>query len=251
MSERDTDRPPPATRGGAEWPSGPAAPRLTAGVADVWRADLRAVADDVLGSLTDGECERGAGIAGERERMLWSRSRGLLRELLGRYLRCAAADVELAAGTNGKPELAVGAGQPPELFFNLSHSEHLALYAFTADGPVGVDVQARRSERPGATVDHIALARRAFGEHEAQRLSLVAPARREWEFLRAWACHEAELKRLGAGLGGFGARDDKGGSAQADPRSAPWVAELDVGADAAAAVALQRRASELRRWAWA
>jgi 4'-phosphopantetheinyl transferase len=247
MSERDTDGPPPATGPDAEWPAGPAAPRLAADAAHVWLADLRTVTDDVLDALSAGERERAASIAGERERTLWTRSRGVLRALLGRYLQLAAADVELAAGANGKPELTGADTRQAELFFNLSHSDHLALYALSADGPVGVDVEVARVDRPGARVDHIALARRAFGEHEAQRLSLVEPAHREREFLRAWACHEAELKRLGTGIGGGGEGTDE---EQTDPHSSPWIGELDIGEYAAAALALARRPTELRRWRW-
>lgn len=244
MSERDTDGPPVAA---GSWPAGPDAPRLAAGTAHVWRADLRSVADDVLDALSAKERRRGANIAGERERTLWERSRGVLRALLSRYLQISASAVEFAAGAHGKPEL-TGSGEQPALFFNLSHSGHLALYAFAADGPVGVDVQAARAERAGPPgADHIALARRAFGEHEAQRLSLVDPERREHEFLRAWACHEAELKRLGTGIGGRDAGTDEQPSG---PHSSPWIGELDVGEHAAAALALARRPSELRRWGW-
>jgi 4'-phosphopantetheinyl transferase len=247
MSERDADDPPPTTGPGAEWPAGPAAPHLAVDAAHVWLADLHTVTDDVLGALSAEEHERAANIAGERERALWTRSRGVLRALLGRYLQLAAGDVQLAAGANGKPELKGRDSRPAEPFFNLSHSDRLALYAFSAGGPVGVDVQTARLDRSGTGPDHIALARRAFGEHEAQRLSLVEPARREREFLRAWACHEAELKRLGTGIG----VGDRGTEVErADPHTAPWIGELDVGARAAAALALAHRPGELRRWSW-
>jgi 4'-phosphopantetheinyl transferase len=247
MSERDSERVPGAAGQDVVWPVGPDTPRLKEGVAHVWRADLRAVSDDVLAGLTADERKRAGSIHGERERMLWARSRAVLRELLGRYLQRAGGAVELAVGTHGKPELVSADELPAELFFNLSHSRHLALFAFSVDGPVGVDVQAAREERTRSNVDHIALARRAFGEHEAQRLSLVDPARREWEFLRAWSCHEAELKRVGTGIGP-GDADDEG---IADPTSSPWIVELGVGSLATAALALGWRPGELRRWSWA
>jgi 4'-phosphopantetheinyl transferase len=243
MSERNSDRAPAVTSHGAAWPVGPDTPRLAGGEAHVWRADLRAVPENLLGVLADDERERAENIGGERERVLWSSSRAVLRELLGRYLQIASGDVELAIGAHGKPELVTGGDLRTELSFNLSHSHYLALYAFSEDGAVGIDVQAARAQ-PG--VDHIALARRVFGEHEAQRLSLVEPARREREFLRAWSFHEAELKRLGTGIGA--SADDEAGT---DPASAPWVVELNAGSAAAAALALGRRPGELRRWSWA
>ncbi|HWG08535.1 MAG TPA: 4'-phosphopantetheinyl transferase superfamily protein [Solirubrobacteraceae bacterium] len=237
----------------AAWAPGPQAPQLATGAVHVWRVDLDAVGGGVLERLSAGERDRAAGIAVERERALWSRSRGVLRELLARYAAGQADRVELSIGSNGKPECSRRGGG--DLFFNLSHSRNLALYAFSGDAPVGVDIEVMRGERARAGVDRIRVGRRALGEHEARRLSQVAPERREWEFLRAWTRHEAELKRLGRGIGGTRAqrRPECGCSpAQADDhRAAPATVELDVGLQAAAALALARRPGELWRWAWA
>jgi 4'-phosphopantetheinyl transferase len=223
---------------------GPARPQLPTATVDVWRADLSAVDDELASALSAEERERAAQIVGERERRAWSRSRGILRGLLGRYLSCEGAAVPLAIEDQGKPSLA-GATPHAPLRFNLSHSGDLEMYAYSADAPVGVDVQMLRDDRSREPRDHVALARRAFGEHEAQRLSLVEPARREWEFLRAWTRYEADLKWRGSGIGGAG---EPGHTADAD---APWTVELDLGAArAAAALALSDRASELRRWSF-
>jgi 4'-phosphopantetheinyl transferase superfamily len=221
----------------------------------------------VLDGLARDEREHAAAIAGDRERTLWSRSRGVLRALLARYTSGEAGALELRIGPRGKPELSGRSGRDP--FFNLSHSSNLALYAFCSDGEIGVDIQALRNERRRARVDHIGLARRAFGEHEARRLSLLAPELREREFLRAWTRHEAELKRLGTGIGGGGCDGGRldgaggggcdggrlggaGAGGRSDDRhKAPVMVELDVGPEAAAALALERNPVELHRWAWA
>jgi 4'-phosphopantetheinyl transferase len=221
----------------------------------VWRADLATVGQGLVASLNADERARAGRIVGAADRRLWSRSRGLLRALLARYLGGDAGVVELVVGPHGKPGLVSDRRRRPELFFNLSHSRNLALYAFSSHAAVGVDVQALRDSRRGKSVDHVALARSAFGEHEAQRLSLVAPQRREWEFLRAWTRHEAELKRLGTGIG-FGADDDgrperdSAAARPAEPYTPSWIVELDVGANAVAALALDVEPSELQQWAW-
>jgi 4'-phosphopantetheinyl transferase len=237
----------------APWAPGPQAPQLATGAVHVWMVDLDAVADGVLERLSAEECNRATGIASDRERARWSRSRGVLWELLARYTAGQAEQVELSIGSNGKPELSRRGGR--ELFFNLSHSRNLALYAFSRDAPVGVDIEVMRGERAGARVDRTRVGTRAFGEPEARRLSGVAPERREREFLRSWTRHEAELKRLGRGIGGTRAQRRPDGScspAQADDHyAAPATVELDVGLQAAAALALARRPGELRRWAWA
>jgi hypothetical protein len=118
----------------------------------------------------------------------------------------------------------------------LSHSGQLALYAFTESGAVGLDVEVARR-----TINEVAVARRAFGPGEARRLEGLAPPIREREFLRAWARYEAELKCRGTGIGVVDTGTGGG---------APWIAQLDVGSHAAAAVALEHPARDLRCWEW-
>ena len=214
------------------WPRGPRAPQLTVGALHVWRADLDAVGEETAALISPVERERAARIAGERERVRWSRARGLLRELLGVYLRRDPRALPLTAGANGKPTL----GGPQALSFNLSHSGGTALYVFASAGPVGVDVELARGG-----LDALALAGRAFGPAETQRLRELDPCAREQEFLRSWVRHEAKLKCLGTGLGGS--------DAIADER-APWVAELEIGPRAAGAVAALERPTRLSCWGW-
>jgi 4'-phosphopantetheinyl transferase len=255
MSAHSPALQPAAASGAARWTRGPNEPRLANGAVHVWRADLMRVGQGVVASLNAEERARARRIIKEADRRLWSRSRGVLRALLARYVGGDAGGVELAVGPHGKPELASDRAQRSGLFFNLSHSRNLALYAFSSDAPVGVDVQALREGRRRTAVDHVALARSAFGEHEAQRLSLVAPERREWEFLRAWTRYEAELKWLGRGIG-VGTDDDgppdrdSAAAQPTKPYASCWVAELDVGARAVAALALGGEPSGMQQWAW-
>ncbi len=223
---------------------------LADGAVHVWRADLATVAEDLGELLCDEERARAQRMVDERDGELWRRSRGLLRALLGRYLQREPRSLRFAAGEHGKPALARNADEspaarrrssaespsPPELSFNMSHSGRLALYAFSEVGAVGVDVEVAR--RP---IDEVAIAARALGAAEARRLQALDPATRRREFLRAWARHEAELKCLGVGIGGAD-------GAIAGRR--PWIAQLELGPDVAAAVAAERPARELRCWDW-
>jgi 4'-phosphopantetheinyl transferase len=239
MSERALPPPPSAEAAGGRWPAGPEQPRLEPGAVHVWRADLRDGDEQLADSLSEHERVRAAQIVGERERRLWSTSRGLLRTLLGRYLQLDPGSLALIAGAHGKPALHARAGVRA-LYFNMSHSGHLALFAFCEDGEVGVDVQLARTD--DAARDFAALARRAFGEEAAQYLQRLASREREREFVRRWTGYEAELKQRGVGIGV--------GRAHASEH-AGWVGELDIGADGAAAVACARRPRELSCWAWA
>jgi 4'-phosphopantetheinyl transferase len=227
----------------------------------VWRADLEAMSDDLGRLLCRAERARADRILRERHRQLWTRARGVLRALLGRYLQIDPRELRLATGEGGKPALlgearaasaaasqSVSAGSP-HLFFNLSHSEQIALYAFTHRAAVGVDVEVAR--RPigrvaRRSIDEVAIAARAFGSAEARRLQALEPAARSREFLRAWVRHEAELKRRGTGIGGSSASD----STPDSNGERVWAAQLDMGAGAAAAVALDRPPRELCCWDW-
>jgi 4'-phosphopantetheinyl transferase len=216
------------------WAPGPSRPRLAAGAVHVWRADL-AHADTSLGELlSEDERERAGRLLNEHQRELWRRSRGLLRELLGRYLQADPPSLRFADGEHGKPGLADADPDTPA--FNMSHSGQLALYAFSAAGAVGVDVEVAR--RP---VDEVAIAARMLGEGEAQRLQALEPESRRREFLRAWARHEAELKCLGVGLG-------EASAGRSGPR--PSVVELELGLEAGAAVASEQPAQELCCMDW-
>jgi 4'-phosphopantetheinyl transferase len=209
--------------------------------------------------LSEAERERRRQIVSERDRRLWGRSRGVLRVLLARYLDAAPQQVPLALDANGKPCLGRAhgdrraAGPAESLHFNLSHSGELALYAFSSSWPVGVDVElGRRVAEDGARRDHVALARRVFGEREGRRLQALPPASREREFLRLWTRYEAALKRVGRGIG---AGPDSSGADGSDVdesgvRGSAWIVELDLGGDGvgAAALAGAQAASALRLW---
>jgi 4'-phosphopantetheinyl transferase len=221
---------------------------LAPNVVHVWRADLSAVGNELCELLSDEELARAQRmLTGEPERRLWMRSRGLLRALLGRYLGGEPAALCFAISAHGKPNLIDGAPgapgirrQPAQLAsriqFNMSHSGALALYALAHGTSVGVDVELSR--RP---IDTLAIATRVFGAGEAERLGQLDEQTREREFLRMWARHEAELKWLGVGIGGADA--DAG-------RNRPWIADLQLGPGAGAAVAADTAPHELCCWKW-
>jgi 4'-phosphopantetheinyl transferase len=226
----------------------PPHPRLAAGAVHVWRADLRAVGENLVAPLSPTERARGGRLRRERDRQLWTRAHGVLRVLLAGYLERDPRSLRFTTEAHGKPVLLhdgsrAAPGAPlaqattARPSFNLSHSGPLALFAFTEAGPVGVDLELAR--RP---VDELALATRAFGPAEARRLEGLDPATRGREFLRAWVRHEAALKCQGTGIGGAA---PTGANA-----SRPWIAQLEVGPRAAAAVAVQEPPSELCCWDW-
>jgi 4'-phosphopantetheinyl transferase len=206
---------------------------LAGGAVHVWRADLDV--DSRLGGLLCAEEQaRAARLVAARHRQRWTHSREVLRALLGLYLDADPAGLRFSLSVHGKPSL-----DPPAIFFNLSHSGGVALYAISSSEEVGVDVEL---ERGGAT-DVMAIAVRTFDPQEVAHLQALGERERAGAFLQAWVRHEAELKRLGTGL----LRSDV---QTADRAADPWIGDLDVGPDAAAAVALEHPPSELCCWAW-
>jgi 4'-phosphopantetheinyl transferase len=214
------------------WSPGPSRACLGAGVVHVWRAELSAVTDDVLRWLSSEERVRAAGSARPGAGRLWALARGVLRDLLARYLDVESGAIGLRVDRTGKPAVAMP-GPTPRLSFSLSHSGGLALYAFSEQVAVGVDVQVAPRRRINTT----AIAKRAFGADEARRLAQLPPARRELEFLRAWTRFEAALKCHGSLPG-------------AAPSAQPWVAQLEVGHAATGAVALGSAPARLCCWRW-
>jgi 4'-phosphopantetheinyl transferase len=219
---------------GAEeaWSPGPLRPQLGDGAVHVWRADLAAVAAPLAELLSEQERARAERILSESRAELWTRSRGLLRALLGRYLQREPASLRFATGAHGKPTLSDASANA--LSFNLSHSGGLALYAFSAGPAVGVDIEVGRR-----SVEELAVARSWLGEAQARRLEALDPATRRREFLRTWTRHEAQLKCLGVGFGAAPATAEE-----------PWVLDLEPFTDVAGAVAAERPALELDCWSW-
>lgn len=121
--------------------------------------------------------------------------RAPLRQLLGRYLGCAAEQVVLTDAAHGRPELA---GPHREaLRFNWSHSGGRALVAIARHVQPGIDLEHR--QRRGAR-DVLALAQRFFAPQEVQALRALPAADRALAFLRLWTLKEALLKAEGRGL---------------------------------------------------
>ena len=119
-------------------------------------------------------------------------ARGILRTILGNYLNTAPEQLQFSYSDKGKPILANST-----LEFNLSHSQDLALYAFTWQGKIGIDVEYLRS-----LPDVKKIAERFFSPQEYNRLSLLNSEEQQQEFFRLWTGKEAYLKAIGEGLSG-------------------------------------------------
>jgi 4'-phosphopantetheinyl transferase len=207
---------------------------------------------EVSGLLNSEEQSRAQQYRFEPDRQRFVLCRGILRELVGRYLGCSPQEVEFARGAHGKPELAAKHRVAWRLEFNLSHTRGMCLIGFARDHAIGVDVEAIDPKR-----DWSMLARRFLHPGEWEMISSLPEAQRASAFYTCWTCKEAYVKARGEGLsrgltsfqvilpagtGQIGLSDESAQNAAAGSDAAQWwLKRLDLGANCAAAVASPRR----------
>ncbi|HUS79682.1 MAG TPA: 4'-phosphopantetheinyl transferase superfamily protein [Armatimonadota bacterium] len=145
-------------------------------------------------TLSDEEAARAAAFRFEADRDRYVAARGLLRHVIGSYLRVLPARVRFRLRQHGKPALSEAHGRP-ELRFNLAHSHDRALIALALDREVGVDLERVRDD-----LDHPDIAEHFLTLQEAQELAAAADGERPERFALAWTRMEAYAKATGAGL---------------------------------------------------
>ena len=141
------------------------------------------------GALDSAELERARRLP-EASRAQFVATRAILRILLGERLEVPAADVMLRKSENGK--LSVSGG----VRFNVAHTKGLAVFAFTHNLEVGVDVERLRPLADLGGVVELTLA-----PSEAADLQSVPAEDRAAAFFACWTRKEAYLKASGNGLG--------------------------------------------------
>src|SRR5262245_48203487 len=126
----------------SSWAVPPAQVQLSAGEVHLWVAglDSETAFRCLAGTLSVPERDRAQGLVFEKHRRRSIVARGVLRNILERYLGEPASAIELKSTAEGKPGLA-GRFAASGLRFNLSHSGDCAVYAVTRVGEVGVDIE--------------------------------------------------------------------------------------------------------------
>jgi 4'-phosphopantetheinyl transferase len=128
-------------------------------------------------------------------RIRFLNSRGLLREILARYLELQPEELDFSAGEHGKPFLSGNCSSKGQLYFNLSHSENLFLLAIATDREVGIDLENIRNDSPFHEI-----ARLAFSPREQEELFRLSAHLQRSAFYRCWTRKEAYLKACGMGF---------------------------------------------------
>jgi 4'-phosphopantetheinyl transferase len=173
--------------------------KLTLGEKDihVWRADHdlpMIVFQNLYETLSIDEKMRAERFHFEKDRKRFIARRGILRTILGCYLGVEPSQLQFCYVKNGKPALADSFGKEP-ILFNMSNSEDLAIYGFTRDQEIGVDVEHIRDI---PEMDQIAERFFSVGENAVFR-SLPRSKKRQ-AFFSFWTHKEAFIKAIGEGL---------------------------------------------------
>jgi 4'-phosphopantetheinyl transferase len=162
----------------------------------IWRAWLDVDIEErarLSSHLSEGETIRANRFVFPRDQDHFVVGRGILRELLGKYLHRPAGSLKFKTGPQGKP-CSSGTDQG-DVQFNLSHSHGLALYAFGRQGELGIDVEKIRPEFAG-----VEIAERYFSKAEQQELLELPSNLRTLAFFLCWTRKEAYVKAHGGGL---------------------------------------------------
>jgi 4'-phosphopantetheinyl transferase len=177
--------------------SAPFRPSLQEGEVHIWSARLDLAPAAVAGFgrlLNPEESARASRFYFDRDRNAFTVARGVLRTLLGRYLRERPERIRFVYGPYGKPALAADQ-LSDSVRFNLSHSDAVAIFAFARSVEVGIDVERIRKQP-----DLDDLANRFFSKEEASALRRLRPTVRENAFFSCWTAKEAYIKGIGEGL---------------------------------------------------
>ena len=224
----------------------------------VWRASLHVPASCLCTleeTLTADELARAERFYFQKHREHFIAGRGLLRNILSRYLDKEPDQLRFCYNSYGKPTLTEET-DAEGLCFNLSHSHETALYALTHGREIGVDIE---YFRPDVEVEK--LAERFFSPREAAVLRALPEHLRKEGFFNCWTRKEAYIKAEGKGmsipLSTFDVSLTPGEPAallrsQSHPReTARWCLQaLNPAPGYAAALAVKGHDWELKCWQW-
>ena len=180
----------------ATWSAATAGMQLGINEVHLWRANLDLaprIRESLSAFLSVPERERGSRFVFPRDHDRFAVSRAILRQILAGYLGMAPRDVLIETLPHGKPTLKVAKEISP-LRFNLSHSEGFALYAFSFEHEVGIDVEKFRPKVDFEGIESY------FSMNEQAELQALPRELRPEGFLLCWTRKEAYVKAKGDGL---------------------------------------------------
>ncbi len=181
------------------WGIADAPPALEHGQVHLWLADLQLSEKQFKfceSCLDLRERKRAARYSHPDARFRYVCARGVLKQILSRYLACDSRKISFRLGELGKPYLDPHLHLHPAIQFNATDSGMLALYALCLSSEIGIDI-----ELADRKVRHDLIAPRRFSAHELSRYRRFSdPEQRRMTFLSVWTRKEAYGKAKGVGI---------------------------------------------------
>lgn len=143
--------------------------------------------------ISDDERVRANRFRFETDRRRFIIGRGILRNLLGGYLKREPDQINFFYSSNGKPSLDERSSS--KLVFNLSHSDNLALYAFGLERAIGIDI-----ERVNPAFVEPGTISLCLSKKEKEYYYSLSATKGTSYFFECWTRKESYLKALGHGL---------------------------------------------------
>lgn len=140
--------------------------------------------------LSSDEKERAGRFKFEKHRNRFIAGRGLLRQILSRYLKIHPSEIKFSYEEKGKPFL-----KDNRIRFNLAHSNEFAVYAIMMDNEVGIDLEFKKE-----MTDALEIGKRFFSAGEFEELKNLKGSDIETGFFNCWTRKEAFIKAIGEGL---------------------------------------------------
>ena len=165
--------------------------------AHVWKASLdysESKVNLVIGFLSKDEVERANRFYFERDRMQFIMRRGILKQIIAKYLAIEPKNLLFEYNRFGKPFL-IGDSLKHDFRFNMSHSKNIALYCIGYQKDVGIDIEYIRED-----FEFQQIIDRFFSPRAPDFLQKLPTDKRREAFFRIWTRKEAVLKALGKGV---------------------------------------------------
>jgi 4'-phosphopantetheinyl transferase len=143
--------------------------------------------------LSADELQRASCFRFQCDRRRFIVARGRLRQYLADYTSQHPSSLSFCYGDKGKPSLMTSASSRVE--FNVSHSGDVALYAFSRNRPIGIDV-----EKVCPLTELEQLAGQCLSRDQIARINQLHGDEKFREFYRCWTRYEALVKCTGEGI---------------------------------------------------
>lgn len=178
---------------GLDLPSPGEFPTLEKEEVHIWTVSVHGIRSQLhhlKSLLTEAETGKISFYKFEHTQHSYIATQAVLRVLLSLYLDIKPKEVQIGVRSKGKPFLI----HDRPIFFNISNSDGVCVFAFSGDGEVGIDI-----ERIRKMPDIEQLIQKNLTSREKEYV-LKDPEKKLKRFFRFWTFKESYLKAIGEGM---------------------------------------------------